>query len=286
MDGLTIAAAIVQFIDVAGKVVSSTTSIRRSIGGQLDEHRELEEITSALAHDARKIRECIQQRRDAAELTDAEKEQEKIGQDCQDVAEQLLSALDKLKTRSGKKKAEKHKQSQWQSFRQALRILWREDEICALEKRLDRFRQQMVFIILGTLRQKAEAVSQQQSSILETVTEIKQQMHTQSIGRAFLRELDDGERWRQDLIQAIHRSETPKHKGRGSTGSVVDEESAARIQAAILQSLRFREMADREYRIPKAHHETFKWIFENQEGQEEANKPRTGFKAFLEGDED
>jgi DNA topoisomerase VI subunit B len=152
MDGLTIAATIVQFIYVAGKVVSSTTSIRRSIGGQLDEHRELEEITSALAHDARKIRECIQQRRDAAELTDAEKEQEQIGQDCQDVAEQLLDALGKLKTRSGKKKAEKHKQSQWQSFRQALRILWREDEICALEKRLDRFRQQMVFIILGTLR--------------------------------------------------------------------------------------------------------------------------------------
>jgi hypothetical protein len=109
-------------------------------------------------------------------------------------------------------------------------------------------------------------------------------MHTQSLGRAFLRELDDGERWRQDLIQAIHRPETPEHKGRGS--SVVDEESAARIQAAILQSLRFREMADREYRIPKAHQETFKWIFENQEGQAEANKPRTGFKAFLEGYED
>ena len=152
MDGLAIAAAVVQFIDVAGKVVSSATSIRRSIDGQLDEHRELEDITNALAHDARKIRECIEQQRDASELTDAEKEQEKIGQDCQDVAEQLLDALGNLKARSGKTKTKRHKQSQWQSFRQALRILWCEDDICALEKRLDRFRQQMVFIILGALR--------------------------------------------------------------------------------------------------------------------------------------
>ena len=144
MDALAIAAAVVQFIDFTSKIVSKTAQIHRSPNGQREEHRELEKITDAISRDAKNIQQRISQRRVAGDLTDAEKDQEKIGQDCQEVAEELLSVLRRLQT-SGRL-------SQWQSFRQALRTQWREDEIQSLERRLDRFRQQMISIILDSLR--------------------------------------------------------------------------------------------------------------------------------------
>ncbi len=144
MDALAIAAAVVQFIDFTSKIVSKTAQIHRSPNGQREEHRELEKITDAISRDAKNIQQRISQRRVAGDLTDAEKDQEKIGQDCQEVAEELLSVLRRLQT-SGRL-------SQWQSFRQALKTQWREDEIQSLERRLDRFRQQMIPIILDSLR--------------------------------------------------------------------------------------------------------------------------------------
>jgi hypothetical protein len=73
MDGLTIASAIVLFIDAASKIVSKTVHIHHSLDGRLENHRELEVTTSALSRDAQRIQECISKRRKAGELTDAEK---------------------------------------------------------------------------------------------------------------------------------------------------------------------------------------------------------------------
>ncbi len=89
METFSIAAAVVQFIDVACKVVSNIASIRRSADGQLDETREIEQITQVLSRDARNIQRCIENRRKTSDLMDTEKEQEKIGEGCQEVDPQL-----------------------------------------------------------------------------------------------------------------------------------------------------------------------------------------------------
>ncbi len=109
------------------------------------------------------------------------------------------------------------------------------------------------------------------------------QRDTRSVGRAFLKHIKDGERWRRDLIHAIHETKgRPQNRQldpSASFGPNSGGEDTAQIQKLVLRDLRFREIADREFRIPKAHEETFKWIF-SDEGS--LSKPLASFKNFLE----
>lgn len=144
MDALTIASSIVQFIDFASKLVGKSVRLYNAADGQLDEHQELANITRSLSRNAENIGQAFENLRCCNNLTDAEREQKSIGIDCQHVAEELLEALDALKLGE--------KRTTWQSFRQALRMLWNEEKIQALERRLDRLRQQMVANVLESLR--------------------------------------------------------------------------------------------------------------------------------------
>jgi hypothetical protein len=144
MDALAIAATVVQFIDFTSGLVAQGVEIYQSSSGRLLEHEELERITSSLSETTAKIQECFASQRRRRELTHIEKQQEKIGLDCQQVADELLQILDQLKLQKEKTK--------WRSFRQALLAMWKEKKVNALEDRLERFRRQMVLIILAALR--------------------------------------------------------------------------------------------------------------------------------------
>ena len=141
MDGISLAASIIQIIDLSSRVVSKSIDIYRSSDGQLIEHNEIDEVTKALSASARRIDQLIT---NSASRTDAEIEQEQLGVKCREIADKLVEVLNKLKSsgRPGK----------WRSFRQALKAAWNEDKIAGLEKRLDRYRQQMIANIVETLR--------------------------------------------------------------------------------------------------------------------------------------
>lgn len=105
----------------------------------------------------------------------------------------------------------------------------------------------------------ANKTSQQQEVLLENLTEMKQTPRNPAltVGRMFLRGVRDGEKWRRDLIQAIHENRGFAD-GRDRTR---DKDEVAHIQTLVLSSLRFRDMSHRERRIPQAHHRTFEWIY-------------------------
>lgn len=99
-----------------------------------------------------------------------------------------------------------------------------------------------------------------------------------SVGRLFLRHVAEGERWRRDLIQAIHGSTRPTGARVAENTVPVSGEHAKTMQNLILQNMRFREMTDRERRIPKAHGQTFTWIYEDPRT---TSKSWASFKDFL-----
>lgn len=113
----------------------------------------------------------------------------------------------------------------------------------------------------GSLQMAALAnkTSQHQEVLLENLTEMKQTPRNPAltVGRMFLRGVRDGEKWRRDLIQAIHENRGFAD-GRDRTR---DKDKVAHIQTLVLSSLRFRDMSHRERRIPQAHHRTFEWIY-------------------------
>lgn len=146
MEGLSAAQAIVQFIDVASKIVKRGVEFHRSPDGQLAEHRELKNVTADLAHHADVLKGAVSSGSDGRRLPEHEVAQMDIGRECQEVAADLLRVLDKLAD-AGEKS-----QVPWKSFRQAMVALREDKKIQSLEKRLDRLRQEMVVIVLNSLR--------------------------------------------------------------------------------------------------------------------------------------
>lgn len=144
MDGLAISAALIQFIDFSSRLISKGISIHEFVDGCEIDHRELESITKSLSGSIEEIQHSLQSQRRQRELTDTERQQERIGEECQSVANDLLGVLNQLKAKGPRTK--------WQSFRQALRATWNDGKVKALERRLDRFRMEIVASILNTLR--------------------------------------------------------------------------------------------------------------------------------------
>ena len=68
-----------------------------------------------------------------------------LAQSCNNVAEELLSALEKLKIRGSERR-------KWQSFRVALSAIWKSEDIEDMAKRLDLLSKQLTTEMICTLQ--------------------------------------------------------------------------------------------------------------------------------------
>ena len=281
MDGLTVAATVIQFVEFTSGLITKGIAIHSSVTGRTVDHDELETVTKSLSHSSDEIQQSLTNQLGRRRLTRTEKDLEKIAVGCRGVAEELLEALANLASKSPKTK--------WRSFRLALRATWSERKVQSLEDRLDRFRQQMMVNVLNSLRQEADRSIREQSSIRESVERIEQlQRNSISVGDRFIGQIVDGEQWRQDLIEMIHEqgqgqlqkianlTQLKDDNGRRPPAVVVQEK---RIRERILHKLAFRNMVDRERRISKAYRQTFEWIFCDPKSD---SRPWSSFKNFLE----
>lgn len=279
MDGLAIATAVIQFIEFTTGLVNKGISIHSSASGQTVDHHELESITKSLEQTSEDIQESItkeSQQQGRRQLTGNDRELQRIAADCQKVANELLDVLSQL--------ASKGPKSKWRSFRQALRATWNEGKIQALETRLDRFRQQLMMNVLNSLRYQADKSMRKQSSIQESVEKMEElQRSNMLVGDRFVEQMADGAQWRRELIQMIHEQgqglsgPQPRNFKNPSSNAALAQEN--RIRQRLLHKLAFRNMADRERRISKAHQRTFEWIFCDPDP---ASIPWPSFKEFLE----
>jgi hypothetical protein len=148
MDPLTafgLVANIIQLVDFSSKLISEGREIYNSSDGELLDHSELKIVSKDLSRLALQVENASKALGSRRKLSEAEQDQARLGQECHRVASDLLRALDDLKMKGSNRR--------WNSFRQALLTVWNRDKIERLEKRLDRFRQELVASVLVTLRQ-------------------------------------------------------------------------------------------------------------------------------------
>lgn len=105
-----------------------------------------------------------------------------------------------------------------------------------------------------------------------------------SLGNQLIVQSQDGEKWRCDLIRAIHehqpadRSYMPHFPGNCPRRGGWAEVHEKRIRQKVLHTLGFRNMEDRQRRIAKAYEETFEWVFCDTSS---SGKPWSNFRNFL-----
>lgn len=275
---LAVANSAVQFIDFTCKVLAESYKLRTSTKDQLGEYETVVNVTTQLRDISLDLATHAGNHQGTSNLSQDDKNLQELCQSCHSISVQLLGALDKLKVNCGS--------SKWDTFRQAFCTVWSREEIEALERKLDKFRQQLVVGILVSLRHMTLDAQTHNEHVRSTTREIQQD--NKNLGQLFLKHTSDSKRWQSDLLQAIRAShgQESAHVSVLPADKLPDSYQGSRasdFQKLILQTLQYREIHDRYERIADAHKSTFEWIFEHpkDDGHQWQN-----FSEFLQNDND
>ena len=147
LSALGLASNIVQLVQFVGTVISDSHEVYSSTDGALQRNSMLEEVAQNLAE---MNSELMRSQRSMSSwfmsLSPAERQLKNLCEECDVVSRELLAKLDTLKVRS------RSRYKRWDSFRQALKSMWNEGELRALEKRLEHIRTRLDTNLLICLR--------------------------------------------------------------------------------------------------------------------------------------
>jgi hypothetical protein len=126
LSALSIAAAVVQFVQFGCSLVSKAHQYHESTSGNLPEHIECESATTRILE----LTQRIQSSASKVIFEPDEKAIDAICLNCADISKELLVHLNKLQLQPG------IKERKWKSFRQALKTIWLKEDMEVIEKRL------------------------------------------------------------------------------------------------------------------------------------------------------
>lgn len=139
----SLAGTVLQFIETGSKFVILAWRLYRPSPDSANDFAEASQVTSALSQ----ILEELSHEEDAGETNEnGDGCIARLANDCRSVASQLLNVLQSIKL------PENGKIRKRDALKAAFRLLWNEDEVKALQSRLEVFRSQLNLHLLHTLR--------------------------------------------------------------------------------------------------------------------------------------
>ena len=141
LSALSLASNIVQLVDVGTRVISATFELYSPDGISIN--GELESVMSDLVNLCSAL-ERPQDRITGPNLSKSELQLVPLARSCKKLGEELLTVLNSLKVQSPHKK--------WQSFRKALKAVWKEKEILRYKERITNTRSEISLRLIGILR--------------------------------------------------------------------------------------------------------------------------------------
>ena len=141
LSALSLASNIVQLVDVGTRVVSASFELYGPDG--ISTNGELESVMSDLVQICSAL-EQPQQQINGPGSSNSELQLIPLSKSCKNLGEELLTVLYSLKVQSPQKK--------WQSFRQALKAVWKEKEIHRYKERITSLRSEISLRLTSILR--------------------------------------------------------------------------------------------------------------------------------------
>jgi hypothetical protein len=150
LTALSLAASIVQFVDVGSRLVETGYSMYKSADGATDDHIHLEQITADLLSVAKTVEQRLPgfQQSGQGRLSRGDRDLQNLGQKCQKLGAQLLKKLDDLRVEENFKGLARG----WAALRKTFKRIWSEEDIKNLEGKLSDYRQQLYVRMLAILR--------------------------------------------------------------------------------------------------------------------------------------
>jgi hypothetical protein len=139
---LGLAANIAQFVKFASKMIVGTYEAYISVEGFSKEDTNLEQLTTSLSQ----FSDGLELQLTTSQPTNSliELGLQKLAKDCKAESAELLKTLQRLKLKPADRK--------WKGVSHCLLRTWKEGDIRALERRLDRYRNELSIHLIGILR--------------------------------------------------------------------------------------------------------------------------------------
>jgi hypothetical protein len=279
---LGVAASIVQFVSFACKLVSGSNEIFDSARGSAGHIQNIDEVYRQL-QDLSKLLQKPTQMEPGLELLVDDKSIlaaqttaiNDLSQLCSDECNKLLTTLPKMKGDPGSK-------TRWQSFRVALKTVWKEKEIASLEQRLKSIQDTLTLEVCSLTRYKYQIlkpagansiISVWQRICLSELAKLRSESHRLSSKHSV--KLDDINSTLNEVNARLEAASSDEQirKPFSSTDIKSLENLMSRLSLSesnvakeqkILKSLNFESRAARFQSVPEAHRRTYGWIFESQ----------------------
>ena len=143
LSALSLVAAVIQFVDFGGNLLSKSHQIYKSASGASSENAVLEEIYENLSRLADKM--MVSSALTAHKPSKEEKALGELATSCKDIADDLMKIINELKV-----KGDTHRK--WKSFHSALKTVGKKSYIEELQRRLDKFSLQLTVQLAAIIR--------------------------------------------------------------------------------------------------------------------------------------
>ncbi|KAF2476737.1 uncharacterized protein BDR25DRAFT_339639 [Lindgomyces ingoldianus] len=270
-----VAAATVQFVDFSTKLFAVGKELRGSLTGQTAERIQLDEVYSHLKTISTKL---SQSTRPPTATIPSQEEQDlyRLAGLCQQECDLFLVKIDKVNRKSSSQRT-------FNTFRDALKLVWSQKAIDGLEKRLERYQRELTLALINHL-------GNGQSSIVRGLqTLIADNRRLESSQK---RQIDDI----TDLLIGIQKEQDSQRNRFGQSGAPSTSHigyvtmkipwafhvaSQMILQQRFLSSLYFQSLKLRHSRIENAHDRTFKWLFQKPGLKQRGSDPKMRFLNWL-----
>ncbi|RDW68852.1 uncharacterized protein DSM5745_08612 [Aspergillus mulundensis] len=292
LSALSVAAAVVAFVDFGGKLANTYFEVRASIKGQPAEILNLDASAADLSSVASTARENVKSLslsypRHAESLS-------RLTTEVTQIETKIKHAMDKL-TVSPKSYFTKR----GSTVAVAVRTVWSASELEQWNKQLERIRDQVMMNVLMCVWEETRNTDSKTEQVLQAVERIKKAMETltdEGGGTAAgLLSPSSSKPNPQKVYQALWESTAwvdipsnlpsprvlnpPLHTMSDLGGAA--EEREPDFTKRILRSLYSKEMDDRTHQIRPAYPNTFLWLFEERNHGDETNPLELSFRTWL-----
>ncbi|KAL9114090.1 MAG: hypothetical protein Q9227_001862 [Pyrenula ochraceoflavens] len=278
LDVLSIAAAVVQFVEFSSRIISKGNEYHKSADGALVENKELEVVASNIEELSMRLHQSLDSKakqalrknlehspksqRETQPLSMEEQALRAVVDTCEVLASDLLEALERLKL-SGKS-------SRWKSFRQAFKTIWTKEKIEAMLAKLGQAQQQLVVNLLVVLSSTHTESEFQKIEDSNARLESKLLATIKDSGASIQKEIEKLST--VSTYQSVEQKEKFKSTWSSRNENGLSRMALALTEAArhdrsnvintmVLDSIYFTQIQERRSNIREAHHDTFKWVF-------------------------
>ncbi|SPQ25662.1 da302975-2847-4bb6-be34-3e73d817684f [Thermothielavioides terrestris] len=290
LSALSIAAAGVQFVDFATRLLSDTVEMHKSATGQTDRAALLKRVASDLDFLTSRIQEKRSQFLDTAPAGSPDAIFLEACKQCNEISKELAGVLQTLAV----EELPQRRRRSAKALGAAIRGILSDRKITELTTKLETVQRQMQMAALISLWEKAQEhgsalslASQQQADMVAALDRVDA---TTRDTANYLRDLaseDSTRLQRQDRQQLIRAMWSAKWspRARHLDAGPVDTTFTELARVHIVDSLRFPSLEDREDAIPRAHARTFEWLFQPHADRGPDPAPSwSDFPAWLEAD--